>query len=175
MAHALDVCVLGRIGYDLYALEHGRPLGEVESFTRRLGGSSANIAVGLARLGLRVGMVSAVGDNLLADYLLGFLEKEGVSTQLVRRVAGFSTSLCLTEVAPPSGFRQVFYRDRPADTQVEVREHGFAEDAIHALFNNAGASAPAIRGSRGSRASRARSPRPSPGARRSVRDSSPRT
>ena len=126
MAHALDVCVLGRIGYDLYALEHGRPLTEVESFTRRLGGSSANIAVGLARLGLRVGMVSAVGDNLLADYLLGFLEKEGVSTELVRRVAGFSTSLCLTEVAPPSGFRQVFYRDRPADTQVEVRERELA-------------------------------------------------
>ena len=67
----MDVCVLGRIGYDLYALDHGRPLAEVERFSRHLGGSSANIAVGLARLGRRVAIVSSVGDDALADYLIG--------------------------------------------------------------------------------------------------------
>ena len=115
---ALDAVVLGRIGYDLYALEHHRPLPEVERFERKLGGSSANMAVGLSRLGLRVGMISALGDDALADYLLGFLASEGVETGFVRRVAGYNTSLCLTEVSPPDRFPQVFYRREAADTRV---------------------------------------------------------
>jgi 5-dehydro-2-deoxygluconokinase len=116
----LHACVLGRIGYDLYALEHHRALPQVERFERKLGGSSANMAVGLARLGLRVGMISALGDDALADYLLGFLQAEGVETRYVQRVAGYNTSLCLTEVSPPDRFPQVFYRREPADTRVTV-------------------------------------------------------
>jgi 5-dehydro-2-deoxygluconokinase len=116
------VCVLGRVGYDLYAMEQGRPLAEVEHFSRHLGGSSANIAVGLARLGQRVAVVSAVGDDALADYLIGFLDREGVDARRITRVAGHGTSLCLTEVSPPDRFPQVFYRYKPADSQVQVGE-----------------------------------------------------
>jgi len=119
----VDVCVLGRIGYDLYALEHGRPLAEVERFSRHLGGSSANIAVGLARLGHDVGIISSVGADALADYLLAFLKAEKVDTRFVRLVAGYNTSLCLTEVSPPDRFPQVFYRREPADTRVEVGKY----------------------------------------------------
>src|SRR5438876_3103208 len=116
----MEVCVLGRIGYDLHAVEQNQPLADVKHFSRHLGGSSANIAVGLARLGLSVGIVSAVGDDALADYLLSFLAQEGVDTRFVRRVPGYGTSLCLTEVSPPDRFPQVFYRREPADTRVEV-------------------------------------------------------
>jgi len=122
----VDIWVLGRISYDLYALEHNRPLGEVERFERHLGGSSANMAVGLARLGLQTGIVSAIGDDLLADYLLDFLKAENVDTRFVQRVAGFNTSLCLTEVWPPDRFRQVFYRTRPADLQIQLSKEGEA-------------------------------------------------
>jgi 5-dehydro-2-deoxygluconokinase len=133
----MDVCVLGRIGYDLYALEHHRPLPEVERFERKLGGSSANMAVGLARLGLTVGMVSALGDDALADYLVGFLRGEGVDTSFVRRVAGYNTSLCLTEVSPPDRFPQVFYRRDAADTRVEVgpAERSYVQQARMFITN----------------------------------------
>lgn len=126
MDDAAEVCVLGRVGYDLYAVEQGRPLAEVEHFSRHLGGSSANIAVGLARLGRRVAIVSSLGDDVLADYLVGFLNKEGVDARRVTRVAGFGTSLCLTEVSPPDRFPQVFYRHKPADSQVQVGEEDLA-------------------------------------------------
>jgi 5-dehydro-2-deoxygluconokinase len=116
----LDACVLGRIGYDLYAVEHHRPLAEVEHFSRHLGGSSANIAVGLTRLGLRVGLIGCVGNDQLADFLLNFLKKEGVDTQHVQLAQGYNTSLCLTEICPPDSFPQVFYRRDPADAQVRV-------------------------------------------------------
>ena len=126
VADALDACVLGRVGYDLYAVEHGRPLAEVEHFSRHLGGSSANIAVGLARLGRRVAIISSLGDDALADYLVGFLNKEGVDGSRVTRVAGYGTSLCLTEVSPPDRFPQVFYRHKPADSQVQVGDDELA-------------------------------------------------
>jgi 5-dehydro-2-deoxygluconokinase len=116
----VDIWILGRIGYDLYAVEHNRALSEVEHFVRDLGGSSANMAVGLARLGLKVGLISAVGDDLLADYLLSRLRNEGVDARYVARVPGYNTSLCLTEVWPPSRFNQVFYRAKPADSQIAL-------------------------------------------------------
>ena len=126
MDDAAEVCVLGRVGYDLYAVEQGRPLAEVEHFSRHLGGSSANIAVGLARLGRRVAIISSLGDDVLADYLVGFLIKEGVDARRVTRASGYGTSLCLTEVSPPDRFPQVFYRYKPADSQVQVGEEELA-------------------------------------------------
>ncbi len=139
----MDACVLGRIGYDLYAVERNRPLSEVEQFSRCLGGSSANIAVGLARLGLRVGIISCLGKDALANYLLGFLQKEGVDTRLVRLLEGYNTSLCLTEVSPPDHFPQVFYRRQPADTQVVVgpAEQAYIRQARMFLTNGTSLSA----------------------------------
>jgi 5-dehydro-2-deoxygluconokinase len=111
---------MGRIGYDLHAIDRNRRLAHVERFSRHLGGSSANIAVGLARLGLQVGMISCVGKDALAEYLIGFLKQEGVDTRFVREAEGYNTSLCLTEVCPPSNFHQVFYRQNPADSRIEI-------------------------------------------------------
>lgn len=117
---AVDVSILGRIGYDLYADNHNVPLREVTKFSRYLGGSSANMAVGLRRLGLRVGIISCLGKDELSHYLIEYLQKEDVCTRFVRLKAGYLPSFCLTEVSPPDRFPQVFYRERPADTQVEV-------------------------------------------------------
>ncbi len=118
----MDVSVLGRVGYDLYAEDHHVPLKDVRRFSRYLGGSSANMAVGLSRLGLRVGIISCVGDDPLGRYLVEYLQKEGVDTRFLCLKPGYLSSMCLTEISPPDRFPQVFYRDRPADTQVEVGE-----------------------------------------------------
>jgi 5-dehydro-2-deoxygluconokinase len=133
-ASVWDVSVMGRIGYDLFAVEHNRPLPEVEHFSRHLGGSSANISVGLARLGLKAGIISCVGEDLLADYLLGFLRQEGVDTRHVRLAKGYNTSLCLTEVSPPDRFPQVFYRQRPADTQITIDESALEDVRKSKMF-----------------------------------------
>lgn len=116
----IEVAVLGRIGYDLYSEEPNVPLPQVRRFSRYLGGSSANMAVGLARLGARVGIVGCLGADALSDFLLDFLRAEKVDTSRVKRAAGYLPSLCLTEVSPPGHFPQVFYRRDPADTQLEV-------------------------------------------------------
>ncbi len=149
---SFEVVVLGRVSLDLFALDRGRPLPEVERFSRHLGGSSANIAVGLARLGHTVALVSAVGDDLIADYLLGFLEQEGVATRFVRRVAGHRTSLALGEICPPHGFRQVFYRERPADLETRLEPEAAAAVARARLFVTNGTSLAAAPSSDASRA-----------------------
>ena len=115
-----DVTILGRIGYDLYSEEPNVPLPEVRRFSRYLGGSSANMAVGLARLGANVGIVACLGTDSLSDYLIGFLRSENVDTTHVTRAPGFLPSLAITEVTPPDRFPQVFYRHDPADTKLDV-------------------------------------------------------
>ncbi len=118
----MDVTILGRIGYDLYSEEPGVPLPQVRRFSRYLGGSSANMAVGLARLGAGVGMAGSLGTDSLSQFLLEFLRRERVDTSHVTTAPGFLPSLCLTEVSPPDRFPQVFYRRDPVDTQVDLGE-----------------------------------------------------
>src|SRR5213080_1958646 len=100
----MDITILGRIGYDLYSEEPNVPLPQVRRFSRYLGGSSANMAVGLARLGASVGIISCLGNDSLSDFLRAFLADENVDTSHVQTAPGFLPSLCLTEVTPPDRF-----------------------------------------------------------------------
>ena len=117
---SVDVVILGRIGYDLYSEEPHVPLPQVRRFSRYLGGSSANMAVGLSRLGAHVGIVSCLGDDSLSRFLIDFLNAERVETSHIKTAPGYMPSLCLTEVSPPDRFPQVFYRRDAVDTMLEV-------------------------------------------------------
>src|SRR5438067_12787964 len=92
----MEVAILGRIGYDLYSEEPDVPLPQVRRFSRYLGGSSANMAVGLARLGASVGMIASLGNDSLSEFLTGFLKAENVDTSHVQNAPGYLPSLCLT-------------------------------------------------------------------------------
>jgi 5-dehydro-2-deoxygluconokinase len=116
----MEITILGRIGYDLYSEEPHVPLPQVRRFSRYLGGSSANMAVGLSRLGAKVGIVACLGTDALSEYLIDFLKAEKVDTSHVKQEKGYLASLCLTEISPPDRFPQVFYRRDPADTMLRV-------------------------------------------------------
>src|SRR5579864_85511 len=118
----MDIVILGRIGYDLYSEEPNVPLPQVRRFSRYLGGSSANMAVGLARLGAQVGIIGCLGNDSLSEFLASFLKAERVDTSRVQTAPGYLPSLCLTEVSPPDRFPQVFYRKDPADTRLQVTD-----------------------------------------------------
>jgi 5-dehydro-2-deoxygluconokinase len=136
----IDVTILGRIGYDLISDEPNVPLARVRRFSRYLGGSSANMAVGLARLGARVGILAALGTDSLSDFLLDFLRSENVDTAHVQRVPGYLPSLALTEVNPPDRFPQVFYRHDPVDTQVDLTEEDLGYAVSSRMFITNGTS-----------------------------------
>jgi len=124
----LDVVILGRAGYDLMSEEPHVPLAKARRFSRYLGGSSANMAVGLARLGAKTGLISCLGTDSLSQFLVDFLDGEGVDTARVQRREGYLPSLAVTEISPPDRFPQVFYRHDAVDTMLAVT----AEDLDYA-------------------------------------------
>ncbi|HEY2970104.1 MAG TPA: PfkB family carbohydrate kinase, partial [Casimicrobiaceae bacterium] len=74
---ALDVICLGRFAVDFYAQQIGARLEDVTSFSKYLGGSSANTAFGCARLGLKAGLISRIGDDALGHFLVETIAREG--------------------------------------------------------------------------------------------------
>jgi 5-dehydro-2-deoxygluconokinase len=79
-----DLACLGRLAVDLYAQQIGSRLEDATSFSRYLGGSSANIAFGAARLGLRAAMVSRVGDEQMGRFLVEALQREGCDVSQIQ-------------------------------------------------------------------------------------------
>jgi len=77
MSTALDVVTFGEAMMLLVADRPG-PLEGAEFFTKRTAGAETNVAIGLARLGLRVGWASRLGTDSMARYLLGAMQHEGI-------------------------------------------------------------------------------------------------
>ena len=74
---------VGEVLIDFIALQEGK-LKDVKSFEKHPGGAPANVAVGLARLGVESALVSKVGDDPFGDFLLERLRDEGVKTYISR-------------------------------------------------------------------------------------------
>jgi 5-dehydro-2-deoxygluconokinase len=118
----LDVLSMGRAGVDLYAEQVGVPLERVTSFAKYMGGCAGNIAVGAARLGLRVGMLTRVGDDALGRFIHGFLASEGVNVQGVRSDPAHLSGLAILGIEPPDRFPLIFYRERCADIHLTAAD-----------------------------------------------------
>lgn len=120
MTRQYDLITMGRSGLDLYANDVGAPFVEIKSFAAYVGGSPTNIAVGARRLGLNVALLTAVGPDPVGDFVLHFLEQEGVETRYVPRKIGRRTSAVVLGIEPPDRFPLVFYRDNCADIELSI-------------------------------------------------------
>jgi 5-dehydro-2-deoxygluconokinase len=120
--HRFDVLAMGRSSIDLYAHQIGVPLPEVASFDAYVGGCPTNISVGARRLGLRSALLTAVGDDQVGDFVLKFLEREGVETRFIPHKPGHRTSAVIMAIQPPNRFPLTFYRDNCADREITVAD-----------------------------------------------------
>ncbi|MGM9489308.1 sugar kinase [Ideonella sp. YS5] len=89
-----DVLTLGE-AMVLFAAEEPGPLAHAGRFRRYGAGAELNVAIGLARLGLRVGYLSRLGADSFGQFLLDAMTAEGVSTALVRSCGGERTGFML--------------------------------------------------------------------------------
>jgi len=126
--HRLDVICLGRLGVDLYAQQLGARLEGATSFARYLGGSSANIAFGCARLGLRSAMASRVGDDHMGRFLTETLAAEGCDVGHVSVDSQRLTALVILGIQDRDHFPLIFYREHCAD--MAVGEADVAEEFV---------------------------------------------
>lgn len=117
---SLDLITMGRSSIDLYANDVGAKFVDIKSFAAYVGGSPTNIAVGACRLGLRTEVLTAVGEDPVGDFILNFLNQEGVGTRYIPRKAGTRTSAVVLGIEPPDKFPLVFYRDNCADIQLTI-------------------------------------------------------
>jgi 5-dehydro-2-deoxygluconokinase len=115
-----DTLHMGRSSIDLYSSDVGAPFPEIRSFAAYVGGSPTNISVGSRRLGLRSALLTGIGDDPVGDFVLRFLEQNGVETRWVLRKPGRRTSAVLLGVEPPDRFPLVFYRDNCADVELTI-------------------------------------------------------
>ncbi|ROR08798.1 sugar kinase [Erwinia sp. JUb26] len=110
----LDVVTIGEAMAMFVAAENG-DLAGVEKFTKRIAGAELNVAIGLARLGLKVGWVSRVGDDSFGRFTCQQLDRESVDRQQVTLDARF-----------PTGFQLKSKVDDGSDPLVEYFRKGSA-------------------------------------------------
>jgi 5-dehydro-2-deoxygluconokinase len=142
-----DLACLGRLAVDLYAQQVGAPLEDVSSFAKYLGGSSANIAFGVARLGLRAAMVSRVGDEQMGRFLTGTLAREGCDVSQIQVDPQRLTGLVLLGLKDRDTFPLLFYRENCADMALDAAQidEGFIAGCRALLITGTHLSAPAVR------------------------------
>lgn len=117
-----DVLVMGRANVDMYVRNPSESLQEAMLFEKSVGGSAANIAVGLSRLGRRVDLLSRVSQDPFGDYVLQFLESRGVSTTFVHKDGlGSRTSLAFAERKKDDS-QVLFYRKGASDLMVDIAD-----------------------------------------------------
>ncbi|MCH7637082.1 MAG: 5-dehydro-2-deoxygluconokinase, partial [Proteobacteria bacterium] len=119
MGKELDVICLGRAAVDLYGEQLGGRLEDMQSFAKYLGGSSGNLAVGLARLGVRSSMLTRVGDEHMGRFVREALAREGVEVSHVVTDPNRLTALVLLGISDKNSFPHIFYRENCADLAIE--------------------------------------------------------
>jgi 5-dehydro-2-deoxygluconokinase len=117
--HALDVITMGRCSVDLYGQQIGSRLEDIASFAKSVGGSPSNIAIGTARLGLKTGLITRVGDEQMGRFVLEQMTREGVSTKGITTDQQRLTALVLLAVENDKTFPLIFYRDNCADSALD--------------------------------------------------------
>lgn len=120
MTKKYDSLHMGRSSIDLYSNDVGTPFVDINSFAAYVGGSPTNISVGGKRLGLNTALLTAIGDDPVGDFILNFLNKEGVVTEFIPRKKEHRTSAVVLGIEPPDKFPLVYYRDNCADINLNI-------------------------------------------------------
>jgi len=107
---AFEVLTMGRVGVDVYPLQTGVGLEDVETFGKFLGGSATNVAVAAARHGRRSAVVTRTGDDPFGRFIHRALRDFGVDDRYVTAVPELPTPVTFCEILPPDKFPIWFYR-----------------------------------------------------------------
>ena len=115
----MDLIPVGRIAIDFNPQEIHCPISESITFKKYIGGSPANIAVGMARLGKKVGFIGKISDDPFGDFAEWYFQKEGIDTSHITRcTGGEKLGLAFTEIKSPTESSLIMYRQDAADLKL---------------------------------------------------------
>lgn len=119
----LDIVLVGRAGIDLNTAQPNHNFSEIEFFTKSVGGSPANIAQGVAKLGLRAGFIGKISGDGMGEYISATLKNAGIDIGgMVADRSGARNCLAITEIVSPYQSGSYLYRENTADLLIEPRE-----------------------------------------------------
>ncbi|MEM7320358.1 MAG: PfkB family carbohydrate kinase, partial [Pseudomonadota bacterium] len=117
-----NLLVVGRAGMDFFPDPPGTPVQHGTVFHSGLGGSSANIAVAICKLGGQAALVTTLSDDAVGDFCRQQLINYGIDDQFVRKITGeFRTSLAVYE-SRVENHKTVIYRNNAADFQMDMQD-----------------------------------------------------
>ena len=116
---SLDLIAIGRSSVDLYGAQVGGRLEDMASFSKAVGGCPTNIAIGTARLGLKSGLITRVGDEHMGRYIREQCAREGVDVRGIHTDPARLTSLVILGIRDDKTFPLIFYRDNCADSALD--------------------------------------------------------
>ena len=122
MKKTLDLICMGRAAVDLYGEQIGARLEDQTSFSKYLGGSPANTGVGASRLGLKVAMLTRVGDEHNGRFVRETLAAEGLDVSHVRTDPKLLTALVFLAIKDRTTFPLIFYRHDCADMGIQAQD-----------------------------------------------------
>ena len=131
MTPDIDVVTIGRSGVDIYPLQTGVGLEDVETFGKFLGGSPTNVAVAAARLGCSAAVLTGVGDDPFGRFVRREMVRLGVTDDFVITSTDLATPLTFCEIFPPDSFPLYFYR-QPSAPDMQLRAGDMPLDVIRA-------------------------------------------
>ena len=111
----LDVITIGRSSVDLYGNQVGGRLEDMSSFAKYIGGSPTNMSIGVARLGLKSALITAVGDEHMGRFICESLKSEGVDISHVKVDPERLSALVILGIRDSETFPLIFYREDCAD------------------------------------------------------------
>jgi 5-dehydro-2-deoxygluconokinase len=144
---SLDLITVGRSSVDLYGEQVGGRLEDMGSFAKYVGGSPTNTAVGAARLGLRAGLLTRVGDDHFGRFIREELVRCGVDVSGVITDPLRLTALAVLGIRDERRFPLLFYRENCADMalcEADV-DPAFIGRASAVLINGTHLSRPGVR------------------------------
>lgn len=123
--------VIGRAGMDLYPDPPGTRTEEASRFVACLGGSSANIAVAITRLGGSAELVTRVSDDAIGRFVLNELDRYGIGRAHVRPVGGEARNSLAVVESRVEDHQSVIYRNGAADFEMTVADVEAVDYAAH--------------------------------------------
>lgn len=116
-----DAVTLGEVLIDFVSLDEEVPLASLPRFAGAAGGAPANVAVGLARLGVSTGFIGKVGEDPFGEFLRTTLEQAGVDTRCLRLARGARTTLAFV-ASRGDGRKDISFHRNPGADQLLLPE-----------------------------------------------------
>lgn len=131
MRRPIDILSAGELLVDFITAEFVQTLDEASLFKRIPGGSPANLAMNMARLGNKAMLVACVGNDDMGKVLRNYVERIGVDVTNVTQVDEPTTLILVTRSAAVSNFQPY----RSADFQLSIRQFPFQRFEEISLFH----------------------------------------